>query len=254
MSWAQRRKTTYIVSILFIFAIIFSIVLFSIFNKSPTCFDNKQNQGEKGIDCGGPCSILCRASYSNPVVLWGPRWQKVLSNGTYSFLTYAQNPNIGAGAFNSQYLFKVYDKNNILLYQKTGTAYVPPNNNFVIFEDNISLSDKIPARTTFQFTGELPWQQMSSAESNITAISKNLIDEDIRPKLLVTMKNSDLRSIQNIEAVAILYDENSNAVAFARTKIDSIDANNTADIVFTWPEIFNTKVVRIDIVSKVLPN
>jgi len=254
MSWAQRRKTTYIVSILFVFAIIFAIILLNLLNKTPTCFDGIQNQGETGIDCGGPCNILCRAEYSNPVVIWGPRWAKVLSSGMYNFLTYVQNPNIGAGAYNVSYLFKVYDKDNILLYQKTGITYIPPNNNFVIFEDNISLNDKIPVRAKFEFTGNPIWQKMDSMESSITAVSKNLINEDIRPKLLVTMRNTTLKPIQNIEAISILYDENNNAIAFSRTKIDSIDADGTADIVFTWPEKFEQKVARIDIVSKVLHN
>jgi len=59
--------------------------------------------------------------------------------------------------------------------------------------------------------------------------------------------------VENIESVAILYDENNNAVAFSKTKIDSIAKNSTADIVFTWPEKFEFKIVRIDIVSKVIP-
>jgi hypothetical protein len=196
---------------------------------------------------------LCRAQYSNPVVIWGPRWAKVLSSGMYNFLTYVQNPNIGAGAYNVPYLFKVYDKNDVLLYQKTGITYVPPNNNFVIFEDNISLSDKIPARTKFEFTGNPIWQKMDSMESSITAVSKNLINEDTKPKLLITIKNTTLKTIENIESVAILYDENNNAIAFSKTKVDSIDKDSTIDIVFTWPEKFESKIVRIDMVSKVLP-
>jgi len=251
MSWAQRRKITYIVSILFVAVIILAIVLFSFFNKVPTCSDGVKNQGEQGIDCGGPCNILCRAQYSDPVIIWGPRWAKVLSSGMYNFLTYAQNPNIGAGTYNARYLFKVYDKNNVLLYQKTGITFIPPNNNFVIFEDNINLNDKVPARTVFEFIGNLIWQKIDSMESNMTVISKNLINEDTRPKLLVTMKNFTIKLIENIEVVAILFDENGNAIAFSKTKIDSIVPDSTSDIVFTWPEKFEQKVIRIDIVSKV---
>ncbi len=253
MSWAQRRKTSYIVAILFIILVVLSIVLFVFLNKKPTCFDGKKNQNEAGVDCGGSCNILCRADYGDPIIIWGPRGAKVLSSGMYNFLTYAQNPNIGAGAYNVPYLFKVYDKNNILLYQKTGTTYIPPNNNFVIFEDNINLNDKIPARTEFEFTRNPIWQKMDSKESDITAVSKNLINEDKKPKLSVSIKNSTIKSIENVEAIAILYDENNNAIAFSRTKIDSIGANSVSDIVFTWPEPFGEKVVRIDVVSKVLP-
>ena len=253
MSWAQRRKITYVVSILFVIIVILVIAMFVLLNKTPTCFDGKQNQGETGIDCGGSCSLLCRAEYNNPIIVWGPRWAKVLSSGAYNFLTYVQNTNIGVGAYNVPYVLKVYDINGILLYQKTGTTYIPPNNNFVMFEDNINLNDKIPFRSRLEFTGEITWQKISSVESGITAVSKTLINEDTKPKLLAVIKNSTLNLVENIESVAILYDENNNAVAFSKTKIDSIAKNSTADIVFTWPEKFESKIVRIDIVSKVIP-
>lgn len=32
---------------------------YSNFRKTPTCTDNTKNQGEAGIDCGGPCSLIC---------------------------------------------------------------------------------------------------------------------------------------------------------------------------------------------------
>jgi len=254
MSWAQRRKATYIISVLFVLLSILAVILYFTLNKVPTCFDGVQNQGEQGIDCGGSCTILCRAQYSNPVIIWGPRGAKVLSSGLYNFLTYAQNPNNEAGAYNVPYTLKIYDKNDILLYQKNGSTYIPPNNNFVIFEDNINLNDKIAARTKLEFTGNPVWQKMQSTESDITVVSKELIDEDTRPKLLVKINNNTIRPIENIESIAILYDENNNSIAFSRTKIDSIDANGSTDASFTWPEKFENKVVRIDVVSKILPN
>ena len=253
MSWAQRMKTMYTLGFLTVLLIIFSIIASVFLIKKPTCFDGKQNGGETGIDCGGSCQMLCRAEYANPVVLWGPRWSKVTNSGNYNFLTYAQNPNIGAGAYNVPYSFKVYDKNDVLLYQKTGKTYIPPNNNFVIFDDNINLNDKVPVRTKFEFLSGFAWVKITNLEAGITAVSKNLINEDTQPKLLVTLKNTTLKPIPNIESIAILYDENNNAIAFSKTKIDVLDSDGSTDIVFTWPEKFKSKIFKIDIVSRVLP-
>jgi len=253
MSWAERRKATYIFGILIFSLIIFSIIIFVFVNKAPTCFDGKQNQDEAGIDCGGPCNVLCRAEYVDPIIIWGPRWSKVLSSGTYNFLTYIQNPNVGAGAYNVPYNMKVYDRNDVLLYQKNSTAYIPPNNNFVIFEDNINLHDKVPFRTRLEFISGAIWQRMESQELNITAVSKQLTDVNTKPRLFVTLKNSTLKDIENIESVAILYDEDNNAIAFSKTKVDLINKDSIKDIVFTWPEPFSKNIIRIDVVSKVLP-
>ena len=254
MSWSQRRKATYTLSFLSIFIVIFLIIfLLFLSPKKPTCFDGIENGTETGIDCGGTCVILCRADYAKPSVLW-VRWAKVLSSGSYNLLAYGQNPNIGTGAIHVPYSYRIYDKNNILLYENSGTAYLPPENNFVVFEDGIKIGDKVPARVDFKFsTGSIFWQKIPNLELGIKIVSQTLLNVNTRPKLLATLKNITLKPIQNIQSVAILYDENGNAIAFSKTIIDSIDKDSTADIVFTWPEPFHTQVLRTDILSEVLP-
>ncbi len=253
MSWASRRKATYTLSFLFIIFVIIALIAFSFFHEAPSCFDNKQNQGETGLDCGGPCSKLCRAQFTDPFVLW-TRWSKVLSSGTYSILAYAENPNIGVGAQNVPYSFSIRDKDGILLNDGGGITYIPANPIFVVYHDGINIGDKIPGRIEFNFgTSTINWQNIPNKEIGLMAVSKDLINEDTAPKLLVTLKNITLSPIQNIQSVAILYDIDGNAIAFSRTLTDSIAAGGTADIVFTWPETFTSKVYKKDIVSEILP-
>ncbi|MFA5764138.1 MAG: hypothetical protein WCX27_01475 [Candidatus Paceibacterota bacterium] len=252
MSWSQRRKATYTLSFLSLVAITLIVVFFSFFNKKATCFDGVKNQDELGVDCGGSCTILCRAEYTNPKVLW-ERWAKISSSGTYNMLAYVQNPNIGAAVMNAPYTFKIYDRNNVLLLTKSGMTYIPASTNFAVFEDGISIGDKVPARIVFQFADNLVWQKTESKELSITAISKTLVNEDSQPKIFVTLKNNTLLPVRNIESIAIAYDENDNALGFSKTKTDLIEKEGTAEIVFTWPERFEKKVLKIEIVSKVLP-
>ena len=251
MSWAQRRKATYTLSFLFIIFLIFGFIFINFLNKKETCFDGIKNQDELGVDCGGSCTILCRAQYTDPTVLW-TRWSKVTSAGTYNVLIYIQNSNLGTGAYKAPYNLDVYDKDNILLYHKSDYTYIPPSNNFAVFEDSINIYDKIPARIDFSFLKGFVWQKIENEELNIVALSKVVIDEDTKPKLLVTLKNKSLKDIRNIESVAVLYDEDANAMAFSKTKIDVINKDSTEDVVFTWPEKFKNKVYKIDIISKVL--
>ncbi len=251
MSWAQRRKASYILGFLLFILIILSFVFFKFFNKLPTCSDKVQNQGELGVDCGGPCTILCRAQYVDPKVLW-TRWSKIKNSGLYNVLVYVQNSNIGIGSYNAPYSIDIYDRDNIILYHKDGLTYIPPSNNFTVFESDINLNDKIPARIDFTFSNNFVWQKIENQELNIVSLEKNLYDEDTKPKLNVVLKNKTLEDIRNIESVAILYDEYSNAVAFSRTKVDLLPKNNTENIIFTWPEKFENKIFKIEIISKVL--
>jgi len=251
MSWAQRRKATYVLGISGFFLIIFLIFLISYLSKPETCTDSKQNQGEQGIDCGGPCINLCRAEYGDPSVLW-VRWAKVTSSGRYNILAYIENPNIEAGAYDVPYRLKIYDKDGVLIFEKMGLAYIPPNKNSAVFEDNIGINDKVPARVNFEFSNNAVWQKIDSKELGITTVSKQISKEETKPRLDVVLKNKTLNTINNIEITAILYDLDDNAIAFSKTMIDSLVRDTPEMITFTWPEPFIKKVYRIETISKVL--
>src|SRR5665213_1493502 len=224
MSWAQQRKATYTISFLFIVLIILSTAAFFLFRTTPTCHDGVQNQGEQGIDCGGPCTTLCRAQYSDPAILW-TRWSKVTASGTYSVLMYGENPNIGIGAYNVPYTMTLYDANNIILDQETGSTYIPPTNNFAIFLNGININDKIPARIAFQFGNAIVWQKIQSQEANIVSTIQPIALASTTPKVFATLQNTSLSTVNNIESVAILYDANGNAIAFSRTETNSLAPN-----------------------------
>jgi hypothetical protein len=251
MSWAQRRRVSYIGGFFAIVLIVVIIFAIRFLSKPATCTDGVQNQGEVGIDCGGPCINLCRAQYSDPVVLW-TRWSKVTSSGTYNLLAYIQNPNIDAGALNVPYNFKLYDKDGVLLFEKAGITYIPPSKSFAIFEDGININDKVPARVDLIFPSNTIWQRIDSKELSIVSVSKNITKEDSKPRVDAMIQNTSLLPIKNIDVIAILYSADDNAIAFSRTNIDLIQGGGTVPVVFTWPEPLSSKVYKIEIVPKVL--
>ncbi len=187
-----------------------------------------------------------------PRVIWA-RSDKVTASGLYNVLAYSTNPNIGYGAKNVPYSLKIYDKDNLLLFGTIGSAYIPSTANFTVFIGSINLGDKIPARIVFEFSNQVNWEKMENNDISIVAISKDLQDENTKPRLAVTLKNNSLLPVKNIEAVAILYDDKENAVAFSRTIVDLIQKDSTEDLVYTWPDKFDSKIYKIDIVSKILP-
>ncbi|MDE1945846.1 MAG: FxLYD domain-containing protein [Patescibacteria group bacterium] len=252
MSWASERKAAYTLSFILAAALIAGAIGYLSLHKPASCFDGIQNEGEQGIDCGGPCARLCQAAYAAPTVLW-TQWTKERS-GTYSILAYAENPNIGVGAAHAPYAFRIYDANDLLLYNaSTSYTAIPADNNFAVFASGINLFDKVPARIDFSFGTDIGWARASSTEAGISVVSKTLSGEATAPKLLATLENTTLAPIANIQSIAILYDADGNAIAFSKTLTDAIAPGATADIAFTWPAPFSAAVYKIDILSQVLP-
>lgn len=221
-----------------------------IFYKPPTCFDGKQNGGEKGIDCGGSCVSLCRSQYLDPNVIWA-RVIKVKS-GVYSTAAYIENPNIDAGADSISYIFKIKDNEGVLIYERKGKTFIPPNKFFAVFEDGISTGEKTPTKVIFEFTSEALWKKKENREAGITVLKKTISREDYSPRVDATLENTTLEPISGIEVVGIVYGEDGNALGFSRTFVDKLNKGESQDIVFTWPEPFTSNVVKIEIIPRVI--
>ena len=250
MSWAQRRKLIYISSVVAIFLLVVFLPLVLHFYKPPTCFDGKQNQGEFGIDCGGSCSLLCPAQYAPLNILWS-RFSKV-EDGVYNVLAYVENPNINAGVNNLSYVFRLYDKDGILLKERYGQTFAPSDKVMAVFEPELQTGYQIPARVDFSFISQAVWLKQDSVETGLS-ISQSVISRiDSAPRLTTLISNNTINQMKNIEAIGIVYNADGNTIAFSRTVISSIDGKGSTEINFNWPKPFTDTYARTEIVLKVL--
>ena len=250
-SWRQRRKFIYLSSVIIILAIAIAIPLYLNLYHAPTCFDNKQNQKEEGIDCGGGCSAVCSFSTINPIIRWARAFPIV--SGKYTAVAYIENPNTDAAVSEIAYNFKFYDDKNVLLAERNGKTFIPAKKSFPIFETNIGTGFREIKKTFFQFTEVPNWQKVTKDELSLTVVSKDLGNEGTAPKLSAIISNPNLVSVKGIAVVAILYDRDDNAIASSATYIESIAKESTSEAIFTWPAPFSASATRIEIYPRIYP-
>lgn len=237
-SWSSKRKFIYLsIFFSFIFLVIIVPVFFS-FYKQPTCFDGKKNGDEKDVDCGGSCQLLCSADSLAPNVIWNRAFK--VKDGIYSAVAYIENRNISSEAVGA-YTFKFYDKDNVLISTRSGVTFIPKNKVFAIFEADVDMMGKTPYRVSFDFTNKLVWRKNTKEEPDISVINKSLVGEDTRPRVDAIIENFSSENVSKVEAVAIVYDSEENAIAASRTFVDSLASDETAPVTFTWPAPFQTK-------------
>jgi Mg-chelatase subunit ChlD len=240
MDWATRRKLQYF-GVIVAFALIFFVIPFYMFiYKAPTCFDSLKNGSEKGIDCGGDCRLLCSAQIAEPVQKWDPRVFKV-SDGTFSVLAYLENQNVTAEVLQAPYIFKLYDKDNVLVVERSGITFVPRGATFALYEGNINTGQRVPTRATFEFGKNLVWISNVTPRTNLSIESKALSKEDTTPRIDAVVKNNEFYAVTNLEFTAIIYDGQGNAVGASRTFVENLDKGEVTPLVFTWPQPFTTK-------------
>lgn len=249
MTWALKRQIFY-VGVLLIFFLIFGfLIIYPYFNRPPTCFDNKQNADETGVDCGGSCIRACISQVDKISVLWSRAFKVV--PGRYNAVAYFENQNRNTAIDKISYSFRFSDKDNIYIGKREGETFIPPGGSFAVFEPAIDVGNSIPVYTTFEFTENPLWLQVPEEKVNqlrVFVTDIKLENEGTSPRLSATIKNNSLFIIPDVRVVAILYDASHNATSVSQTYLEVLLAGESREINFTWPEPIPFEVVFKEII------
>jgi len=250
MSWAARKRAKYIGGTLLVVFLVLVWIGFSVWYESPTCFDEKQNGDEDGVDCGGSCERICSFQAVDPVILWSRFIETV--PGVYSAVALIENPNVNSEAKNVSYTFKLRDTENVLVYERKGTDNIPAQQLLSIFEPNMIVGDRKPARIFFEFSGGFDWKRAAEGEAvDLRIKNSRLENEDTEPRLTALLTNNDLNDVNDVEVVAILLAADGNAIGASNTIVPFIEGSGEANLIFTWPKPFAEEVTEILILPKV---
>jgi hypothetical protein len=230
LSWGKRRKFLYttVVAVIGFFALVWGYSAF--FTAAPTCFDGSQNGSERGVDCGGTCSLVCKQDARAPVVLWARTFE--VAPNIYTAAAYIQNPNIGSGAKHVAYTFQLFDDKNLLVSERQGTIDIPPVQTVPFVAPNINVGNRTVSRVIFGFSSNPVWQRTAELPK-LHAGNQNLSPD--ASQLTATIYNDSNFDATKVVVAAVLFDESGTARAASRTIVDRIARKDAQDVVFTWP-------------------
>lgn len=248
MSWASKRQNS-VLALLTILALIPVIFIAYKFLSIPaTCSDRMKNQSEVGVDCGGPCSLLCKSQVVDPIVTW-KRFFSV-GGGVYNVVAYIENPNSSAGAEKVGYTVRVINQDGISMYERHGTTVIPAKRAVPVVESGINLGGQTPSRVEFKLSDSIVWKKEEVKETPLLVSNISLTGATSSPRLVANIENKDVVPYSNIEVVALLYDEQGNAIGASRTYVDSVSAGASVSLTFTWPTPFTQNPARIEVIPK----
>jgi len=253
--WSRTRRRNALLIVLAFLVVVIAVPLYFFFQVTPTCFDNKQNGDETGVDCGGSCTTLC-GSESLPIISKGdPRVLQVASS-TYEAVAYVQNPNATGMIVRASYVFKLYEASSTVPVKTiTNSVYVPKNATFAVFEGPFDMGDKKPVRATFTWdTSTLNWVKDASASPDIAVTDAHITQASSTPRADATIENRSLADFSNIYLVSLVFDNTGTIAAASKTYVDTLGAGESAPVSFIWPEPFSFAPASIQIIPTVLPD
>jgi len=228
------KKFIYGLLYLAVFILIFG-GMFGLFSSpEPTCSDGIQNQGEEGIDCGGPCSSCellslepLRASSFTSVFPAGNDQVVVLGRVT--------NPNDNYLAEKFSYTFHIYDISGNLLKEVNGTDSVAPLGRRFLFASGIQIPYGQVDTVTLE-TGETSWEKViADGAPVLSAESVQTEIKDSQIKVTGTIKNQSSFRAKDVRVTAILFDQYGIEVFASQTLISSIWGFEDSDFAVLFP-------------------
>jgi hypothetical protein len=240
MSWAGRRRFL-ILSIIATIGIAFiATILIATIYEAPSCADATQNQGETGVDCGGPCAYLCVAHEEPPTVLF----TKALKNGLgrVDAVAEIENKNIDAAAKNVPYKIMLYGADQTLVREVTGTVELPPGTTVPVFVPGISSGLQIvsSAFLTIQPT-DVRWFASPVDTRVIPAVSAvRQTGSTLEPRIEATLTNPSANALSDVRVAIFVRNNRGEVIAASATLLSTIPAQGEALATFTWNEPFSS--------------
>jgi hypothetical protein len=246
-SWSQKKRVLYI-SVLVLLALAVIVGVYFIYKPIPSCSDQKQNQDEVGVDCGGVCTLACPNQVMPLTVLWSRIFK--VQNGIYDFTALIENKNRDLGVRSLPYTIKIFDKNNLFITERTGETFINPNDKFVIFESGIDLKSRIGVRAFIYFSANPVWIKVANLALKVDSGSVQFTDKPF-PKLEAVITNPNLVDFNNIKFYAIVANQEKNVIAVSATLLETIGQKGSQKIYFTWPKPLTEIPLYFDIYPRI---
>ena len=180
---AQRDIKRFIFVIVYLLLIsLISLALYFIFKDDPSCFDNKKNQGESGVDCGGPCIPCPEITRLEPLQLKSIEWVHDVEK-KFDILAKVTNPNDVFGASKVMYRAQIIGTNSEIIDESSWQSgfVLPGETKYLLvqsFETNALPVDNVNSKVSFEIDqADISWERFKDFEAPNLVINNSRYEQ-----------------------------------------------------------------------------
>jgi len=247
-STTSKRRVKIIIG----YIILFCAIAFAIyFIKTPaaTCSDKKQNQGEKGIDCGGPCAPCKEIMKIKDVNILETAFA-LGGNNTYDVVAKISNPNDTTGAKTFDYVFILKDSTGSTIAKREGVNFILPADTKYVAELGLTTDNNaVPASANIEIS-VAEWEKLSDVgKPQIGVYSKKFgpIANSDGNEAEGTIRNESSYDLSKVDIVIVLRDEKGHIIGVNTTQRNSVRAREDQLFKVTWPYSLGGNVQKMEV-------
>ena len=233
----KRLFKQIIIGLIFIF--ILSGFIFWIYHSTrpnPTCSDGIKNQGEEEIDCGGPCSP-CKISLLEDLEVLLTKAIPTQEN-YYDLVAQIKNPNQNYGSGQIPYQFELYDNQDNLVAQSSGSTFILPNQTKYLVQMRVEGSS--PVNKIKLSFGQFEWREIKDdyqppqlvvQQKEFRLLSSEELGFSQARAILVNKSNFDF---DEVSIDILLFDTDRSLLALNIAEIRTFLSGQKRDFFATW--------------------
>lgn len=248
---ARRFSKQLIIALIFISILFsFSFLIYYFDQPAPSCFDGIQNQGEEGVDCGGPCLLSCeRREVKRIEVLWTEAMPG--QDNFYDLAAQIKNPNQNYGSGQIPYHFELYDSKDNLITQCSGSTFILPNQTKYLVRIRIGVNEMSEVSKTELSFGEIKWQKIEDYQPPQLFVQQKEYrllgsEEPGFSQARGILTNKTNFDFDKIDIDVLLFNSSHHLLALNTTEIRSLLAGQERDFVATWFKKIDGQVVFVE--------
>ena len=232
--WRTRRQT--IIILVCLAAVLLLVVLpyWLTHQVAPSCFDTNKNQSEEGVDCGGPCTLVCGGVAKDLKIVWAKVFP--VRQGAYDVVAYVENPNFAMGAPRIPYTARLFAADGSVIAEKKGETFASPNERFAIFAGNILTGEKVATGGSIEIAPGFAWIKTAAPKVVFSVSDKLLVGTDSIPKLSALLMNRESVVLHGVGVTVVIYDAKGEPIAVSATNLEKVGQKGSEKLFFTWPK------------------
>lgn len=249
LSWRGRRQ---LIAVIVVFSIAgyFAVSAIQKFLPEPTCFDQRKNQNELGIDCGGSCDP-CELKNLKPVAVYWARAFPVRPH-TYDVAAEIENRNEELASPLFRYEFILYDSLGPLA-RKTGSAYLLRQERSFVVETNLTTTRE-PNLVELRILG-VDWEVNRGPRYTIAVERRDyrVREEDGRKQSVVEagIFNNTPYDFRFVEVQFAVFDPQGNAIGVNKVLVDDLRSGARRTVTSIWPEVLAGEAATVRVEPRV---
>jgi len=211
------------------------LVYFIWLKPAPTCLDNKQNQGETGIDCGGPCPP-CEIRTLTPLE---SSWIKYFSSDNQTIIAVEiKNSNLNWGTDSFSYTFNIYGENGIKIKSFTKNSFIYGGEIKYLIEP-IEVDSKNIADIKISFSN-INWKSAEEFPKPVIQLREVKTESAIQDSSGVIVSgfitNNNAFPLSKARIIGFLLNQNNVQISASKTELENVPAFEEKPFKINFPK------------------